>query len=379
MFAVGLPALADRQAEDLLARVGELYADAKSYNLLAREQTVTLGEGAEKTTRLVAMTARDAEGRTRVEFDDLINGAAAIDDGVNRWVYVPSMKKYAKLPSTDATNPSVPGLNFDAVAKRYTGRYAIIGERILQAKVAGSEKQPLNDAQIDCAIVDVEYSPPPGLRDGKIERRFWIDQRSLVIVREHSVASMETAQAAGRVEVTQDIYFDKAFVEQPVSRELFHFVPPKGSRLVESFQDDSAGVGPEEPAPDFTLTTFGGKQVQLSSLRGKVVLLDFWATWCGPCRYDMPYVQELYEELKPRGLEVYGVNTEGNNKAVNYLNQFNYTFPNLIDRTMDVARLYKIRAIPTFVVVDRQGNMSSYMRGTRTLEQLRLAIMKAGL
>ena len=375
------PALADRPAEDLLERVGAVYSGAKSYHFLAREQTVTKGDGAEKMTRLVAMTALDGEGRTRVEFDDRVNGGAAVDDGVNRWVYVPSLKKYAKLPSKGTANPAVPGLNFEAIAKRFTGRYAIVGERIIQAKISGNEPQSVNDETVDCVIVDVEYGPPPGLRDGEIKRRFWIDRRSLLIVREHSVASMETPQAEGRVEVTQDIFFDIAHAGKPVSRELFYFVPPSDALMVESFSgtNDTLGGDAAEPAPDFTLTDFDGESVQLSSLRGKVVLLDFWATWCGPCRYDMPFVQQLYEELKPRGLEVYGVNAEGNNKAVSYLNQFGYTFPNLIDRSMTAARLYNISAIPTFIVIDRQGKLSSYMKGTRSVDQLRAAIMKAGL
>ncbi len=374
-------ALADRAAEDLLERVGEVYGGAKSYHFLAREQTVTKGEGAEKSTRLVAMTARDAQGRTRVEFDDRVNGGAAIDDGVNRWVYVPSMKKYAKLPSTGKSNPAVPGLNFEAISKRFIGRYAIIGERVIQANINGTESQSVNDETVDCVLVDVEYSPPPGLRDGEIKRRFWIDRRSLLIVREHSVASMGGQRADGRVEVTQDIFFDIAQAGKPVSREVFQFIPPKDARMVESFSaaNDQLSGGSSEPAPDFTLTDFDGNSVQLSTLRGKVVLLDFWATWCGPCRYDMPFVQQLYEELKPQGLEVFGVNAEGNNKAVSYLNQFGYTFPTLIDRSMDVARLYNISAIPTFIVIDRQGRLASYMKGTRGIDQLRLAIMKAGL
>ncbi len=374
-------ALADRAAEDLLERVGEVYGGAKSYHFLAREQTVTKGEGAEKSTRLVAMTARDAQGRTRVEFDDRVNGGAAIDDGVNRWIYVPSMKKYAKLPSTGDSNPAVPGLNFEAISKRFIGRYAIIGERVIQANINGTEPQSVNDETVDCVLVDVEYSPPPGLRDGEIKRRFWIDRRSLVIVREHSVASMGGQRADGRVEVTQDIFFDIAHAGKPVSREVFQFVPPKDAQMVESFSaaNDQLSGGSSEPAPDFTLTDFDGNSVQLSALRGKVVLLDFWATWCGPCRYDMPFVQQLYEELKPQGLEVFGVNAEGNNKAVSYLNQFGYTFPTLIDRSMDVARLYNISAIPTFIVIDRQGRLASYMKGTRSIDQLRLAIMKAGL
>ena len=132
-------------------------------------------------------------------------------------------------------------------------------------------------------------------------------------------------------------------------------------------------------APDFTLTSLDGEPVQLSSLRGNVVLLDFWATWCGPCRYDMPFVQALSDKYADRGLKVLGLNAEDAQRAKTYLDSNSLTFPTLIDGRMETARLYQVRAIPTFVVIDRQGRISSYMRGTRSQDQLEAALLKAGL
>ncbi len=378
LFSLCLPAAAERQAEELLKRVGELYRGAVSYRFLAQERKATQGRGAWKTTRRVVMTARGNEGRRRVDLDDGVNAGIAVDDGVNRWVYIPPDGQYMKRPSSGPPLPAVSGFDFGSLAKRFTGRYAIVGERIVEAKIAGTEPQPVNGAAVDCFVVDAAYGPPPGLRGGKIERRFWIDRQSLLIVRERSTAVMETPQTGSSVETIEDIRFDIAHTGKPVPRDVFRFTPPRGARLVESF-GATDGISTGGPAPDFTLSGFGGQSVRLSSLQGKVVLLDFWATWCAPCRYDMPFVQQLHEELQPRGLAVFGVNGEGGAEAADYLRRFGYTFPNLLDRSLAVSRLYRVRSIPTFVVIDRQGNLSSYMQGTRSKEQLRLAVMKAGL
>ncbi len=377
LLCLCLPAAAERRAEELLRRVGELYRNAESYHFAARERTAIRGKDGQKTTGLTVVTARGSEGRSRVELDNRAASGAAVDDGVHLWVYLPAAAQYVKLPS-GAPPPAAAGLDFAAAAKRFTDRYAIVGERILEAKIAGSEPQSVNGETVDCLVVDAEYGPPPGLRGGKIARRFWIERRSLAVVREHATAVMKTPRAGGSVETIQDIRFDVARAGKPVSPDVFRFTPPRGARPVESF-GETGGLATGGPAPDFTLPGFDGESVRLSSLRGKVVLLDFWATWCAPCRYDMPFVQQLYEELKPRGLEVFGVNAESGGEAADYLRRLGCTFPNLRDRSLAVSRLYRIRSIPTFVVIDRQGNLAGHMQGTRSKEQLRRAVLEAGL
>ena len=93
----------------------------------------------------------------------------------------------------------------------------------------------------------------------------------------------------------------------------------------------------------------------------------------------MPFVQALSDKYADRGLKVLGLNAEDAQRAKTYLDSNSLTFPTLIDGRMETARLYQVRAIPTFVVIDRQGRISSYMRGTRSQDQLEAALLKAGL
>jgi thiol-disulfide isomerase/thioredoxin len=109
---------------------------------------------------------------------------------------------------------------------------------------------------------------------------------------------------------------------------------------------------------DFSLEGLDGKTVSLSSYRGKVVLLSFWATWCGPCKEEMPAMEKLYQKLKARGFVVLAVDMMEEKTAVSaFVKKNGYTFPVVLDKTGEVGGngLYSARAIPTNYVVDKAG------------------------
>lgn len=119
-------------------------------------------------------------------------------------------------------------------------------------------------------------------------------------------------------------------------------------------------VRPEEGhfAPDFTLKTLEGNTVRLSELRGKkVVLINFWATWCPPCRLEMPTMQQIYSEYKDKGFEILAVNIESDaNQAISdFAKELRLTFPILLDPDMKVIRKFRVIGLPVSVLIDRQG------------------------
>jgi len=120
--------------------------------------------------------------------------------------------------------------------------------------------------------------------------------------------------------------------------------------------------------------------VTLSKLRGKVVLLDFWATWCGPCRIEMPRVEKLHQEFKGKGLIVLGVNLrEAPERARAFMKKNGYTFGSLLDAKAEVADRYQVDGIPTLLVIDRKGQIAAHFVGVREEQDLRDALKKAGL
>ena len=120
-------------------------------------------------------------------------------------------------------------------------------------------------------------------------------------------------------------------------------------------------------APDFTLKSMAGPNLKLSEMTGNVVLINFWASWCGPCREEMPLLNALHKKYEPLGFTVLGVNVEEDvNAAKGFLKNFPVDFPVLLDNTNQVSKLYQVIAMPTSVVVDRDGNMRYLHQGYKS-------------
>ena len=118
------------------------------------------------------------------------------------------------------------------------------------------------------------------------------------------------------------------------------------------------------PAPDFTLKSRNGENIKLSELRGEVVMLNFWASWCAPCRKEMPLLESLYKKYSDLGFTLLAVNVEeDSSKADDLLKDILVTFPVLYDNTNKVTKLYKVVAMPSTVIIDRDGNMRYLHRG----------------
>lgn len=120
-------------------------------------------------------------------------------------------------------------------------------------------------------------------------------------------------------------------------------------------------AGAEEisgPAPDFTLKSRSGENLKLSEFRGEVVMINFWASWCGPCRQEMPLLDQLYTRYSPMGFTILGVNVEENSAlAEKLLEEIPVSFPILYDSENKVTELYEVMAMPSTIMVDRDGNM----------------------
>jgi thiol-disulfide isomerase/thioredoxin len=128
-----------------------------------------------------------------------------------------------------------------------------------------------------------------------------------------------------------------------------------------SSADDS--VAPA-PAPGFTLMARSGRQVSLAQFKGDVVMINFWASWCGPCRQEMPLLDTIYKQYKDMGFTLIGVNVEPDSQAANrWLEATPVTYPILYDTQSKVSKLYQVQAMPTTVIIDRKGMVRYVHRG----------------
>jgi len=127
-----------------------------------------------------------------------------------------------------------------------------------------------------------------------------------------------------------------------------------------------AHVNGDVEAPAFELPTTDGQSIALAGLRGRLVLLNFWATWCAPCREEMPSMERLYQAFKDRGLVVLAVNLQESPKQVaRFMRNFRLTFPALLDADLTVTGRYQVRGLPATFLIDRQGRVVGQALGAR--------------
>ena len=145
--------------------------------------------------------------------------------------------------------------------------------------------------------------------------------------------------------------------------------------IVSNLQADNTVYRVGDQAPDFQLTQINknneAETIQLSDLRGKGVMLNFWATWCKPCEREMPYMQELYPRYKELGIEIVAVSLDSTELVVDrFIDNYDLTFPIPHDTTGEIRDLYKVGPIPSTFFISPEGEIVNYVSGELSLERL---------
>ena len=118
------------------------------------------------------------------------------------------------------------------------------------------------------------------------------------------------------------------------------------------------------PAPDFTLKTRDGSNIRLAEQKGQVVMLNFWASWCGPCRKEMPLLEKIQQKYARLGFQLIGMNVDEDSAAAErFLQDISISFPVALDNTGKVSKQYNVSAMPTTVMIDRNGNIRNIHKG----------------
>jgi peroxiredoxin len=137
-----------------------------------------------------------------------------------------------------------------------------------------------------------------------------------------------------------------------------------GSAFYTAYTSDDSIVEVGEAAPDFTLKNLEGEEIRLSELRGKGVVVNFWATWCNPCKREMPLIDEKYQVVKDQGIEILAVNIAESHLAVSsFINRLGVTFPVLLDSHRVVTQRYGVGALPSTFFINKDGVVMDHFVG----------------
>jgi len=156
-----------------------------------------------------------------------------------------------------------------------------------------------------------------------------------------------------------------------LAQATFDWTPPEGARDASQLQAPAANAGEAgedamvgKPAPDFTLKNLADEDVKLSTLKGSVVVLDFWATWCPPCVATMPKLDKLTTELAPKGLKTFAVNLEEDKQTVQkFMTSKKLSLPALLDTDGRVSASYGVQSIPMKFIIGKDGNVAGAFIG----------------
>lgn len=166
--------------------------------------------------------------------------------------------------------------------------------------------------------------------------------------------------------------YDNFFSEQVSNSDVQ--VEQKKEETVETDSKDKTGLETGNKAPDFQLQTFTGEELSLSDLYGKKVVLNFWASWCPPCKAEMPHMQNFYVRNQDQNVEILGVNmttAEKNEMDIGmFIKDYGLTFPIVLDSKGDVSILYQAISIPTTYFIDSVGYIQHKVMGPMDQEML---------
>jgi thiol-disulfide isomerase/thioredoxin len=298
-------------------------------------------------------------------------------------MYVPQLHQYTKKVVSPLAGDSLMAPAAIA-AGTPVARYLAMSDGMKQSRLVREETIEFEGEPRQCYVIEAEYQHPVSSESEALPTTFWVEKTRHIVLRESTLVKLNNSPAGGPMTMNQVTGFEVALVNQPIADSLFTFRPPNDATEVSEIampgiqEPESEMVG--KAAPAFTLKNLAGKPTALSAWKGRVVLLDFWATWCGPCRMELPTISKLHRELGPKGLVVIGVNVgETAGVASGFLKKNGYGFAVLLDSDSDLSQQYGANGLPTVVIIDRAGNISSHFIGVRSEDVLREAVRKAGI
>ena len=304
-----------------------------------------------------------------------------VSDADSVWTALPAMGQYVVQP-TKAVRASGDSVLFRQMDPAHDMPALLAAATAVRGM--GPDTVRTANGAVACQRIALTVPRPAGAPDNITmhPRVLWIDPTTSLVLLDSMRVEQQNPQA-GLVHVVTMIRQVVATADPSFEASAFRFSEGTGLRRVKRFLPPSEKHADMEgqPAPDFTLEKLAdAKPVKLSDLKGHVVVLDFWATWCGPCRRWLPIVAKAARDHAAKGLIVYAVNeAETTTQVKAFLEKQKLEVPVLMDLNSNVGRLYRAESIPLTVVVGRDGRVVRVLVGVHEAEDLAAVLEDAGL
>jgi thiol-disulfide isomerase/thioredoxin/outer membrane lipoprotein-sorting protein len=373
-----------------LKEVGERYAHASTYRIEATREEQMDSELNRNWTKSFLTSIVAPGNKYRFEARDHLEWWILISDGKTQWLYQPPTGEFQK----EVTPIPSPGRLNSSDSNRFLGlmdaqdtieNLSALPYSAKSAAYLPDEILSLNREQVPCYVIQAQGKYRPGWATGTISTfTAWVDKEhhSVRKLQEYMEGNLRPTDPLERQVHNTITFYQRVDLDgQAFTSSLFEFMPPQTARLVTEFagpsrrHQDTAQIG--HPAPDVSLNSAEGEVISLKSFRGRPVLLDFWATWCGPCVKSLPSIARLYKEAAKYGLIMFSIDEDNEARdAKEFLSKSGESWPNFHDDG-EIVRLFPNQGIPHFVLIDADG-MIVYSRSSFDEKGLRAAIVKLG-